>query len=206
MKQKIRRRPSGPTLKEQRSQETKRRLVEAARKLFAEYGYHSVGVSDIAREAGVTHSMINVYFNSKAGLLHQIISESNADQIDEAVVLAGQSGTVIERLERIIRAFATHDLKDPELLAVMQSYFWTWPEETEEENREQLAAALGSLRKVLTDGIVSGEVRADLDADRPVRAIFAIYTMGLRPAVYDDASIDDCVAEIIAQVEILLGA
>jgi hypothetical protein len=83
------------------------------------------------------------------------------------------------------------------------SYFWTWPEETDEENRTQLAEALGFILKVLTDGIVFGEAPKNFDEGRAVRAIFAIYTMGLRPAVYDDATIDECVSEIMAQIEML---
>jgi AcrR family transcriptional regulator len=204
MMKKPRMRPSGPTLKDKQSAKTKAALIKAAKKLFAEYGYHNVSVTDIARAAGVSHSMINTHFNAKAGLLYQIIHESNAVQTKEAADLAQQGGTVTERLERIFRSFAEHDLKDPDLLAVMQSYFWVWPQETEAENREQLAEALAPARQVLEDGVASGALKADLDLDRAIRAIFAIYTMGLRPAVYDGASIDDCVAEIMAQVTLLL--
>ena len=204
MMKKTRRRPSGPTLKDKQSAKTKAALIKAAKKLFEEYGYHNVSVTDIARAAGVSHSMINVHFNAKAGLLYQIIHESNVAQTEEVTELLQQGGTVIERLERIVRSFAEHDLKDPALLAVMQSYFWAWPQETEEENREQLAEALTPARQVLKDGVASGALKADLDLDRAIRAVFAIYTMGLRPAVYEGASIDNCVAEIMAQVGMLL--
>ncbi|MFY9240731.1 MAG: TetR/AcrR family transcriptional regulator [Roseovarius sp.] len=204
MMKKTRRRPSGPTLKDKQSAKTKAALIKAAKKLFEEYGYHNVSVTDIARAAGVSHSMINVHFNAKAGLLYQIIHESNVAQTEEVTELLQQGGTVIERLERIVRSFAEHDLKDPALLAVMQSYFWAWLQETEEENREQLAEALTPARQVLKDGVASGALKADLDLDRAIRAVFAIYTMGLRPAVYEGASIDNCVAEIMAQVGMLL--
>ncbi|NDR56305.1 TetR/AcrR family transcriptional regulator [Aliiruegeria sabulilitoris] len=204
MKTKNRRRPSGPTLKQKQSAKTKAALIAAAKSLFAEFGYRNVSVTDIARAAGVSHSMINVHFNSKAGLLYQIIHESNEAQAAEATELAEDDGTVLKRLERIVRSFAMHDLADPELFAVMQAYFWSWPAETEMENRQQLAVALAPVRRVLEEGIASGEIPEGLDIDRAVRALFAIYTMGLRPAVYDNASTVDCIAEIMAQVTMLL--
>lgn len=204
MTKKTRRRPRGPTLKEQQSKLTRERLIAAAKRLFTEYGYHAVSVTDIAREAGVTHSMINAHFHAKAGLLYQIIKESNAKQVIHAEELADEGGSPRTRLERIMRTFAEHDLEDPELLAVMQSYFWIWPADTEAENRVQLAEALAPIGKVLQDGLESGTVRGPLDIDRAVRAIFAIYTMGIRPAVFDDIGIEDCVAEIMAQIDLLL--
>ena len=79
-----RKRPGGPTRKDLQSQKTKARLIDAARSLFEQYGYHNVSVTDIARAAGVSHSMINVHFNAKAGLLYQIIQENNSEQISEA--------------------------------------------------------------------------------------------------------------------------
>lgn len=199
-----RRRPGGPTLKEQQSQRTKERLTAAAKKLFSEYGYHNVSVTDIGRAAGVSHSMINVHFFSKAGLLYQIIRESNASQAAEAAELADSEGTTAERLGRILGLFVEYDLEDPDLLAIMQSYFWIWPEETEQENRLDLAMGLAPVRKVLEAGVASGELQAGLNIERAIRAIFAIYTMGLRPAVYDHATKDQCAAEILAQVRMLL--
>ena len=197
-------RPGAPTLKEQQSAETKARLIEAARRLFGEYGYHAVSVTEIARAAGVTHGMINAHFNAKAGLLYALISESNERQIAEAREAAAGPGTVLERIERVVTVFATHDLADPELLAVMQAYFWQWPDETEEENREQVADALTTIREILEAGIAAGELRAGLDLGVAIRAFFAIYTLGLRPAIYDRATVADCVAGIMEQVTLLI--
>lgn len=198
------RRPGGPTRKEIQSEQTRTRLIEAAKELFAEYGYHSVSVTDIARAAGVSHGMINVYFNAKAGLLYQIIHESNHAQIEAAREVPKQSGTLQERIAAIVRNFAHHDLRDTELLAVMQSYFWLWPAETETMNRAQLKDALEPIEEILREAVSQGRLNAGFDVSRAVRAIFAIYTMGLRAAVYDGASKEDCIAEILAQIDLLL--
>lgn len=204
MKRNLRRRPGGPTLKDKQSQETRRRLIAAARDLFDDYGYHAVSVSDIARAAGVSHSMINVYFNSKAGLLYEIVNERVVLDTAMAAEIAKQRGPVRERLERIVRVFAEHDLRDPEQLAVTRSYFWIWPEETEAANQHQIAQVFTPVRKVLCDAIEDGDLSPDIDPDTALRAIFAIYTMGLRAGIYGTASVQDCVAEIMAQIGLLL--
>lgn len=55
---------------------TKKELIyEAAVKLFAERGYHAVGIREIAREAGVNSAMISYYFKGKDGLLREIFSQ-----------------------------------------------------------------------------------------------------------------------------------
>ncbi|MDK3073701.1 TetR/AcrR family transcriptional regulator [Sedimentitalea sp. JM2-8] len=204
MKRNPRRRPGGPTLKDKQSEETRRRLIAAARDLFDDYGYHAVSVSDIARAAGVTHSMINVYFNSKAGLLYQIVNERIVIDTTAATEIAARSGPVRERLESIVRVFAEHDLRDPEQLAVTMSYFWTWPEETEAENQLQIAQVFTPVKKVLCEAIAESSLSAQIDPDVALRAIFAIYTMGLRAGVYGNASVEDCVAGIMAQIGLLL--
>lgn len=198
-------RSSAPTAKDRQSAGTKARLLEAARRLFAERGYHAVPVTEIARAAGVTHGMINAHFHAKAGLLYALVRENNAAQRREAAAAAAAPGRTMARLRRAIEVYASGDLADPALLAAMQAYSWEWPPETEAENRLDLEATLAPVAATLAEGAAAGELPADLDVPRAVRAIFALYTLGLRPAVHDGASAADCVDEIMAQVGMLLG-
>lgn len=55
---------------------TKReKIFHAGAKLFAERSFNSVGIRDIAREAGVNSAMISYYFGGKAGLLREIFAK-----------------------------------------------------------------------------------------------------------------------------------
>ena len=49
-------------------------ILKAAAELFAEYSYDTVGIRDIAREAGVNSAMISYYFGGKSGLHKEIFS------------------------------------------------------------------------------------------------------------------------------------
>jgi AcrR family transcriptional regulator len=58
--------------KELRSEETKKMILNAARKLFSKKGYDAVTMREIAKEAGCSHTTIYLYFKDKEQLLYQL--------------------------------------------------------------------------------------------------------------------------------------
>ena len=54
---------------EAHKEETRRKLLDSARRLFAERGYQATSAADIAAEAGVTERTLFRYFTSKAALV-----------------------------------------------------------------------------------------------------------------------------------------
>lgn len=58
-----------------------RRILEAATKTFAQNGYYSSRVADIAREAGVASGTIYLYFNRKEDLIISIFHQAVEDLI-----------------------------------------------------------------------------------------------------------------------------
>jgi len=59
-----------------RRQDSRKRLVEAALKLFASRGYHATGIADILRESGCKRGSLYYYFSSKEELGYAAIDES----------------------------------------------------------------------------------------------------------------------------------
>ena len=102
------RKPKPPTARDRQRHETERRLLAAARKLFSDYGYQNTAITEIAKVAGVTHALIHAYFNSKAGLLYALVSETNARQDKRVAEVVGEPGTLRERLRRIVTVWAEH--------------------------------------------------------------------------------------------------
>jgi AcrR family transcriptional regulator len=71
----------------ERTETTRRALLDAARALFAEQGYADIGVGEISRRAGVTSGAIYHHFESKAGLFRATYDElvaNTATRIAEA--------------------------------------------------------------------------------------------------------------------------
>ena len=62
-------------------------IIEAARRLFHQFGFKKVSMDEIAKEAGVTKRTIYMYFESKEELLKYFIQEEikNMKDIVEGV-------------------------------------------------------------------------------------------------------------------------
>jgi AcrR family transcriptional regulator len=75
---------------EKRSEETKKSIVAAAQRLFAEQGYDTVTMREIAKEAGCSHTTIYIYFKDKVALLNQLAMPSllQLKQLMEEAVMA----------------------------------------------------------------------------------------------------------------------
>src|ERR671938_2178345 len=59
----------GPGLREREKQETRQRIAETARRLFAERGFERVSVAEVAREADVSQQTVFNYFPTKEDLV-----------------------------------------------------------------------------------------------------------------------------------------
>ncbi|KMO38700.1 TetR/AcrR family transcriptional regulator [Methylobacterium aquaticum] len=82
----------------QMMEETKGRLVQAARRAFAEKGYAGASMDDLTAEAGLTRGALYHHFGDKKGLLQAVI-----DQIDAE--MAGRLRVVGERASHPWRGF-----------------------------------------------------------------------------------------------------
>lgn len=198
-------RPRRPTLKDKKREETRAKLIAAAKRLFSEHGYDDVPVTEIAQEAGVTHSMINVYFGGKPGLLYEIVKQNNAPQYDASLRIAQSDAPALDRLSDMLLMWTRQDASDPRLLAIMQSYSWVWPLQTEQENAAERAHFKDLIADLLEQARSEGTIGDGIDPHTASRAIFAIYTWGLRGAVFDAQPPEDCHARIMGQVALMLG-
>ena len=61
------------TLPQIRKAETRIRLLDAARKVFAAHGYDAASVAQIAQEAGIAKGALYVHFDNKEALLRTIL-------------------------------------------------------------------------------------------------------------------------------------
>ncbi|MFN4355105.1 TetR/AcrR family transcriptional regulator [Parvibaculum sp.] len=76
--------PSGVSGGAKRKLESRRKLMEAARKLFAERGYHETRPQDISKAAGVGHGTFYLHFEDKLDCFLAFTDEA-ADELHEFV-------------------------------------------------------------------------------------------------------------------------
>ena len=74
------------SVREQKMAETRKKLIEVARRVFAEYGYADTSMDKLTAEAGLTRGALYHHFGDKKGLFAAVV-----DQIDsEMAEYAGQ--------------------------------------------------------------------------------------------------------------------
>lgn len=93
---------------------TRERILQAARRIFAESGYESATFQAIAMEIGLTRPAINIYFPSKSALYGEVVARAG-DIVIEAVRVAEAAPTLGEQVLEFVRvAFRGQDA-DPAL-------------------------------------------------------------------------------------------
>jgi AcrR family transcriptional regulator len=90
--------------KSQQSQDTRKRLIEAAARLFAERGYTNSSVAAIGDAAGVSRGLINHHFGSKENLLYEVIADLLGEW-NELMVPAVEHTRGMETLHAILESF-----------------------------------------------------------------------------------------------------
>lgn len=94
------------TKHEQRSDETKRSILEAAGSLFASRGYDTVTMREIAKEAGCSHTAIYIHYKDKEALLHQLAEPPLIALRDRlAAIIASDAQPAIERVQQVTLTF-----------------------------------------------------------------------------------------------------
>jgi AcrR family transcriptional regulator len=67
-------------------------MVAAARRVFAERGFHSTSMDDVARAAGVSKPMVYAYFGSKEGLFAECVRQAGIELRANVAAAAGPVG------------------------------------------------------------------------------------------------------------------
>ena len=85
--------------------ETRERLIDAARRLFAERGFADVTVREICREAGANLALVNYYFGDKLGLYLEVVNQAIAAvrEFNTLALTAPEGSGAEERLRLFVR-------------------------------------------------------------------------------------------------------
>src|SRR5213594_3896674 len=143
------------------------RILAAAHRRFAAFGYRRTGMAEIAREAGVAAGTIYRYFESKEEVFRAVVGELRD-------ALAGP-GTAVERLGRLAQASVAFNRENSLINSVFRRddeiIFAPLLDELHERLVMQNVAMMAD---VIRDGIREGTLR-DVD---PERAAFILFVGG----------------------------
>ncbi|MEM7646778.1 MAG: TetR family transcriptional regulator [Pseudomonadota bacterium] len=84
--------------------ETKEKIIDVARELFAQFGYNGTSIRQIADQSGVNIAAVNYHFGGKGGLYWSVI-DSAYDWIEDGVKDISANAESIEDVSRSLFRF-----------------------------------------------------------------------------------------------------
>ncbi len=169
------------------STETRERLVEVARRCFAEFGFEATTNRSLAEEAGITTGAIYHYFGSKLDIYTAVFGDVQRRVYDELEEAAGRADTFVTKLEGVLERAHELNRQDPTLATFLGAA------RVDARRHPEIAGALmtnwsiarnGFFASMVDHGIESGEL--DIARRDTVIALVSVITVGLTDAVSDD--------------------
>ncbi|MBX3226061.1 MAG: TetR/AcrR family transcriptional regulator [Labilithrix sp.] len=162
----------------ERKEETRRRILDVARRHFERDGYEGASFRAIAEEAGVAIGTLSLHFGDKKGMLHAALY----DDLEEAIAICltrGKRGSLVTRLADIMAPAYAYYARRPELSrTLLESSLFAaspWKERfgsQVERVHVRIAAVVGAARE-------RGEIARDTDVTLFATAVFSFYYMAL---------------------------
>ncbi|MBZ4659980.1 MAG: Transcriptional regulator, TetR family [Desulfacinum sp.] len=164
---------SAPPRSRLSAEERRRKILEAAIRLFSQKGFQGTTVRDLARQAGVSEAMLYQHFPSKEALYHAIL-ERKVEEMRSAWDLDwGTLGDVPTVLRRVVRSFLQRHASDPAFVRIVLFSALEGHELARDFVRGPRARFLELLSSYLKKGMNEGTVR-DLDGDVAARLLIGM--------------------------------
>ena len=174
------------TRRDMRREATKAAVLEAAEAVFLEQGFEGATIKAIADQAGVSPGTVLNAEPTKAALLVAIL-RTEREQIAESAEQLEMtlSGSSLDRLGAILQLMLDGHLRHTELFAAALGYRWLDGRSGFQDAFEQLDFVWDPVRRVLSAGVESGELRAGLDLEAALCVVAEVFYSALREGVRD---------------------
>jgi len=174
-----------PSRRERRRLEIRSRVLDAALSLFEAQGYEATTVTEVAQRADIAYGTFFNHFPSKLHLLRELSDLALQNLFENLEELRKQPGSFGEHLIALFESSAERAVaKGPrvrELVGAMMAL--AFPETAGQDDRRIRVA----FRRILEDGIATGEVRAGVDLDTLTDVVVGTwYSMFLSWVHFDD--------------------
>lgn len=139
---------------------TKAALLAAAEKIFLEKGFGNTSLSDIARKAGMTKSLIHHYFGSKEGLWQEVKMRRFALYADQQLKMLEDQPASMELLTESFKLYFSYLKNNPEVVRLLA---WIFLERDQKDclklDKVLVRIGVGKFRELQAQG----KLRNDID-------------------------------------------
>lgn len=162
--------PGGKYGHEGKGARTRRKLLEAAERVFADLGYHDASIVKITEAAGVAQGTFYLYFTSKQEIFDVLVEDLNR-RVRHAMVLASGRGKDRLEAERLgFEAFFRFTAEHPALYRVIRQAEFVSP--------KMLKLHYERLAEGYVAGLRDASERGEIDIDDPVVTAWALMAVG----------------------------
>lgn len=146
--------PKGRGIRAAQAEATRQVLVETARRLFAEKGFHATATTDIVKAARVTRGALQHYFPRKEDLFRAVFELSGRHIVEQTATRVAREGWVglIADLEDFIGN--VESLEDQRIAFIDGPVVLGWAE----WRRLQVNYGLKMMESAIADGIAKGMI------------------------------------------------
>jgi AcrR family transcriptional regulator len=172
--------PPDSPLQKARREAYRQVILDAAERVFADYGFEAARIQAIADEAGVSVGTVYSVFGSKSELFSSVLTCRLPEMLEAIHAAAINAPTTFEKLTEGLDAFIVYMLEHPAYLQIhLRESSWGFgPTRASSEQvqawRDGLELEAAILQDAMDEGIVIKE-----DAVRLTRAIMAMHQVQL---------------------------
>jgi TetR/AcrR family transcriptional regulator len=147
--------------------ETRRKIVEAAKRAFSKYGYDGVSMEDIAREAGVKKALIYYYFPSKDKLFEEVWREALEELENHLFTVTKETNSYFAKIKKFLKSYVDFVLNKSVLNEIIEKEKTTIRFEEKEKwsvLRERYENFIKRVEKLIEEGKEQNYVPKDLNS------------------------------------------
>ena len=194
-----------PTRRALAKQQTRAKVLAAARRLFSEQGYEGATIRDIAAAAGMSTGAVFANFSDKSDLFREIMLTDMAALADAMREAGGRGANTEDSLLKIFMAgYAFYKTQLP-LARAAFSVGWS-PEDGPALRRAPPVHVLNELMaEALNKGVAAGEFTAGSDLELRAHMLFETYLSNYPQAIFEGWTLEALEARSRDQIRILLA-
>jgi len=138
-----------------RGERTRRKLLEAAEAVFAEFGYHDASIVKITEAAGVGQGTFYLYFASKKDVFDELVVDLN-HRVRHAMTEAASHGATRAEMERLgFAAFFRFTAEHPALYRIIRQAEFVSPETLQLHYERLTSGYVTGLRQAMESGEIA---------------------------------------------------
>lgn len=156
-----------------KQEEKRKRILDAAARVFAGKGFYNAKIKDVADEAGVAHGTVYLYFESKDELLISLFRESLREVVKYVKSEIQKEKDAEDKLRRMISLQLELIETNPDLTALMLVELPQTGKFLSSDSLDELAAYIDMIADILREGVAEKIFDESMDADVVATVIYS---------------------------------